>query len=357
MTTRGRRLRHDRGPSRPAPRDHPDNVPCAPQEDGAVQVDSRAASGFPVSVFRRPRELPSRPGIARHERQGGLDVREGGHPIARRSGGCRRTQVGFGRLGGVSSRRELASASAADDRSGPQASSGAQVRWNRGARPRPGATIDAWPRSESLGRRAEVGRQRGPAVRQDGQVLRAAEPGKLVDPAQREQGPDPEPFAAGARLATVGARRRPHSARFQATECQPGQGAAREDLIGSLGRQPQQGREIRFELRLPGRASARASARPKTLWSSRARSSASKAEYSAPGPVDEAGLDVEPRAVEPAGADEGVARPRRGDDRFVGRPGPRVVAEALFHEAEVEPGLEEASSLGRGQGTIHVVQR
>ena len=257
-------------------------------------------------------------------------------------------QVGFGRLG-----RQLDGAArlglGGGVVQGAQQHGAGPMESGRG---RAGATLDGRG-AESLGRRAEVGRQRGPAVRQDGQVLGAVEPGKLVDPAQGEQGPDPEPFAAGARLATVGAGGVLLRA-FQATECEPGQGAAREDLIGSLGHQPQQGREIQLRTPPPGRASARARRGPSSAWSSRG-SSTSKAEYSARARSTKPASTSSLARLSRLARTNGVARPRRGDDRFVGRPGSRVVAEALFHEAEVEPGLEEVGPLGRGQGTIHVV--
>ncbi len=195
--------------------------PRGASEDGTVQVDEGPLR-VPRLGLQDPSEL-EQTRIARHESQGRLDVREGGPHDRRISGepgrgpGRRRpTREPARRRGRLRPRRRGHSG---------RSRSTARVRWAREdaatSRFPPARVRSRW----SAARRSAL--NVGPAAGKDRQVIGTAEPEKLLDPAESEQRPDPEPFAARAGLASVGACGVLLRV-FQPAECQPGQGAARE---------------------------------------------------------------------------------------------------------------------------------
>ena len=219
-------------------------------------------------------------------------------------------------------------------------------------RPRPPDSRSAME-LESLVGLAEVGLQRGPATWQNGQVIRTIEPEEVLDPAQGEQRPDPEPLAARARLAAVtpaasasAPSSRPSASRAMARLARISSarsGACWSKIVRSASDCAARPNRSASKARLNRAGTSRGSSASNASYSAQARSTA---------PASISSL----ARLSLRGGGEGVARPG-GDDRLVGRPSPRVIAQDLFHEAEHEAGLQQVGPLGRRQGPIQVVQR
>ena len=121
-----------------------------------------------------------------------------------------------------------------------------------------------------------------------------------------------------------------------------------------LAREPaEQRREIHFRLRRPAEPHA-SKARPNRAG--RGADPRPAMPSTRPTPVDGTVVDVDHRAVEPA-VRKGVARPRRGDDRFVGRPGPASSPMPCFTRPRLRRASRKSGLWVLGHLPIEVVKR